>query len=347
MPSGDLAAVECFNPLESGGWDEQLRLHPEASVFHTTAWARVLHATYGYRPCYLRLGSAGPVLPLMEVDSWLTGRRGVSLPFTDRCDPLGTDNESFRRLLEAATERGRARRWKYLHLCGGSRHLPQAEPATSFWEHQLDLSVGPDRLLAGFDGAVRRAIKRAEAENVDVGFATDEEAMAHYYRLHCLTRKRQGMPPQPLSFFLNIQRFLLATGAGWIALARHRDEPVAGAVYFVHDRQALYKFGASDETRQHLRANQAVMWKAIHRLTTDGCSTLDFGRTSLTNEGLRRYKLNFGTVERRLDYHRIDPANGDFLTSPDRASGWHNRLFQLAPTAALRLFGTVLYRHQG
>ena len=41
-----------------------------------------------------------PLLPLMEVDSWLTGRRGISLPFTDECEPLYPDAESFKNLLQ-------------------------------------------------------------------------------------------------------------------------------------------------------------------------------------------------------------------------------------------------------
>lgn len=305
--------------------------------------------TYGYRPCYLRLGGATPraILPLMEVDSWLTGRRGVGLPFTDRCEPLLTAEADFAPLREAASQLGRTRGWKYVQCCGGRDRFGEATASTTFFEHVLELAGGESHLLGRFDGAVRRAIKRGETASVQTEFSRDAAAMESYYHLHCLTRKRQGMPPQPVEFFRNIQRHVLSSQQGWIVLARHDRQPVAGAVYFQFGRQALYKFGASDERWQQLRANQLVMWEAIKRFAAEGFASLDFGRTSLTNEGLRRYKLNWGTIERRLDYVRFEPTTGRFLAAPDRAAGWHNRLFQLAPTAALRLFGALLYRHQG
>jgi len=34
--------------------------------------------------------------------------------------------------------------------------------------------------------------------------------MGEYYRLHCLTRKRHGLPPQPTGFFQKIQEHIIA-----------------------------------------------------------------------------------------------------------------------------------------
>ena len=45
----------------------------------------------------------------MEVDSWLTGRRGISLPFTDDCEPLCADDETFKSLVANALAFGRSR----------------------------------------------------------------------------------------------------------------------------------------------------------------------------------------------------------------------------------------------
>ncbi len=48
-----------------------------------------------------------------------------------------------------------------------------------------------------------------------------EEAMDDYYRLHCMTRKRQGVPPQPVSFFKNIFDFIVKQGKGNIFFAAY------------------------------------------------------------------------------------------------------------------------------
>ncbi|HEY5214960.1 MAG TPA: hypothetical protein VIJ38_18275, partial [Acidobacteriaceae bacterium] len=81
-----------LDPLSDSRWPALVASHPQASVFHTHAWLSALKVTYGYRP--LVLTTSAPRAPLTdaivfcEVDSWLTGRRLVSLPFSDHCEPL-------------------------------------------------------------------------------------------------------------------------------------------------------------------------------------------------------------------------------------------------------------------
>jgi hypothetical protein len=49
------AAYRGINPLLYPGWDALLEAHPGSSFFHTAAWARVLHETYGHLPVSLSL----------------------------------------------------------------------------------------------------------------------------------------------------------------------------------------------------------------------------------------------------------------------------------------------------
>ena len=151
--------------------------------------------------------------------------------------------------------------------------------------------------------------------------------------------------PQPFSFFAQIQRQVLAANQGWIVLAHQGGLPVAGAVFFHFGHQAIYKFGASDETKQQLRANNLVMWHAIQRCAREGLTHLDLGRTSLTNDGLRKFKLGWGAQEQRIDYLRYDLRQSAFVTARDEATGWHNRFFQALPVPISRLAGALLYRH--
>lgn len=39
--------LEVFDQLEFTGWDGLLAGRPEATVFHTASWVRVLHEAYG------------------------------------------------------------------------------------------------------------------------------------------------------------------------------------------------------------------------------------------------------------------------------------------------------------
>lgn len=347
---GGSIAIE--NPLERTSWDADLAASfPTASPFFQSSWVRVLASTYTYTPQFLVRRDAGrlcAVLPLMEVRSWLTGCRGVSLPFTDECAALTEDAQDLDSLYRRALDLGRARNWRYLELRGTRPNDPQAVPSLSFFEHALQLENNPAALLSRFDSSVRRALRKAETEGVAVEISTSLESVRTFYRLFGQTRRRHGLPPQPFEFFRQIHQHLLAPGQGMTVLARWRGQPIAGAIFFRQGKRALYKFGASDDTQQHLRGNNAVMWKAIEHLAGGGCTELDFGRTSLTNEGLRRFKRSWGTTERTTDYFRYDLRANRFVSTPDQAaSGLHTRVFRALPMGISRLFGALTYKHLG
>ncbi len=347
------AGIHLLNPLTVPAWDENVGALDGTSFFHSAAWARVLQETYGYHPLYVAktdpAGRPTALLPLMEVSSWLTGRRGVGLPFTDMAEPLCSDAATFRELHDAALAMGRSRGWKYLECRGGKSWQPEAPASTEFLHHSLGLGIGEAALLAGFDDSVRRAIRKAERSGVQVEFSRSPEAMDAFYQLMCLTRRRHGVPPQPYRFFANIQRHVLAEREqGWIVLGRDATgQPVAGAIFLHFNRRAIYKFGASDESRQELRANNLVFWRSIQHYAKQGFLDLDYGRTSLGNEGLRKFKLSWGTREERAEYTRYDFRTSRYVTAKDEAHGWHNHVFRNLPTLFSRLAGSILYRHIG
>lgn len=351
MPTGRHpcgGSLVTINPLDVPDWDAQVAALAGADFFHSTAWAEVLAGTYGFTPVYFTRQESGQlrsVLPLMAVDSWLTGKRGVSLPFTDECAPLGVDAASFRLLIESAGQHAQQCGWRYVEYRGGRVFLEDATTATSFHGHRLALAGGEEGLFAKLHSSVRQAIRKGSKSEVSVEREQGLDAMQAFYRLHAATRRRHGAPPQSFRFFANIQRFVLERNKGFVVLARYQGKPVAGAMFFHFGKRALFKFGASDEAFQHLRPNDLVMWEAIKWLAQHGFEQLSFGRTSLANLGLRRFKLGWGTEEYNIDYVRYDVQRASYVTVPDQAVGWQRRLFRALPVPVLRMAGSVLYRH--
>jgi hypothetical protein len=346
----DDAVVRREDPTVDPRWDTDLSDCPGATFFHGGSWARVLQATYGFTPVYFTSRSSGrlqAVLPMMEVDSWLTGRRGVSLPFTDECAPLCPDPEAFKPLYQEALDYGKARAWKYLECRGGRALFDSAPASVSFLGHRLDLRGGETALFDGCESSVRRAIRKAEQSELTIEFSQDIEAVQAFHGLLCKTRRRHGVPPQPFAFFASIQKHVLARKQGWVVLARLGNVPVAGAVYFLFEKTVIYKYGASDEVFQQLRANNLVMWEAIKRSSAEGYDILDFGRSSLTMGGLQKFKLSWGATEHRIDYVRRDLRSAGYAVVGDGASGWQTRIFRMLPNSLLKLMGAVLYKHVG
>jgi Acetyltransferase (GNAT) domain len=340
--------IQLLNPLEIDDWDERMRHFPSATIFHSAAWARTLHSTYGYTPLYLakyEMGCLHSLLPLMEVNSWLTGRRGISLPFTDEVGPLCPDADSFRSLFEQAMSCAKLRTWKYWECRGGAVWFADAPASTSFHGHRLNLQDDEVALFARFKSSVRRAVRKAEQSNLTIEFSKEIKDVKIFHDLLAKTRQRHGMPVQPLSFFKNIHRHILCSNCGWVVLAWQDGEPIAGAMFFHFGKTAIYKFSASNESLQHLRANNLIIWHAIKWYAHYGFAILDFGRTSLGNEGLRNFKLGWGTQEHRIDYFKCDRRTGGFVTTPDVSSGWHSWIFKILPIFLSRLISRALYKH--
>ena len=341
--------VSVVNPLEVDGWDSLVMEHPGFSFFHSAAWAAVLADTFHFTPCYLLArddaGTPTALRPVMEVRSAFTGRRGVGLPFTDECPQLTFPGQREVDLFQRALEYGRSQKWRSFECRGEGHTMGQTPPSVCFFRHELDLTGGVDAVFAGFEGSVRQAIRKAGHAGVVVAVSHSLESVRRFYSLYCLTRQRHGLPPQRFSLFQNVHRHILSKNKGFIVQAMFNGLTIAAAVFFAMGRKAVYKFGASHPAWQSLRGNNLVCWEAIQRLGKEGYESLHFGRTSITNEGLRRYKNGWGCDETMMRYFKFDLRRNRFLVERDRASGWHNRLFRAMPLPLARAFGFLLYRH--
>jgi lipid II:glycine glycyltransferase (peptidoglycan interpeptide bridge formation enzyme) len=230
--------------------------------------------------------------------------------------------------------------------CRGGLPLFDGAPASkAYLGHRLDLRLGEAAIFDAFESAVRRAVRKAEQSGIKIEVLHDLESLRAFHVLLCKTRKKHGMPPQPFDFFSCIHRHVLARKLGCVVLARVGSIPIAGAVYFHFGGTAIYKYGASDMAFQHLRANNLVMWEAIKIHSNNGFETLDFGRTSVINSGLQKFKLSWGASERQIEYVRQDLHSGSYVPNLGEPEGLYTQFLRLMPQPLLRLIGATLYKH--
>ena len=304
--------------------------------------------TYGHRPCYVQISLNGGMLalvPMMEVQSVLTRSRGICLPFSDYCAPLTFSSFGHELVTQKLQQIAHERCWSYFELRSHSI-VPANTPASeSYYGHFLDLKIGPEALISNFSSSVKRAVRKAQRSGLNVSIQSSPDAMAQFYELHVRTRRHHGVPPQPRSFFINIQRHLISAGYGFIVLVECQKAPIAAAMFFKMGRCAVYKFGASDERLQELRPNNLAMFEGIKYLAKGGAETLHFGRTDKENEGLQRFKLSWGATEEEIAYARFEMASGSWKHSRDRRSKLHKRIFRALPASLNRLAGAMIYPH--
>jgi hypothetical protein len=345
-----LMTVQIVNPLDYPNWDEQVLRFPNYCFFHSLAWARVLSETYRYKPLYFTIfdgNSVSACLPLMEINSFITGKRGTSLPFSDYCEPLAHDTTQFQTLFTEARDYGSKAGWRSVEFRGTRHFLGNDTEAVAYLGHTLDLTPGTLELLAALRDSTRRNMKKAHEAGVEVTITDTMDAVIAFYKLHQVTRKHHGLPPQPFDSFRAIYQHVLAKGLGFVALASYRDKAVAAAVFFQFGRKAIYKYGASVPEHQHRRPNNLLMWKAIEYLSERGLESLCFGRTDTDHDGLRQFKAGWGAEECCIRYHRYDLRQNKFVKQRRSASGLSSTIFRNLPVSVLAIVGSLAYRHIG
>ncbi len=336
------------DPLREPAWDHVIALHPDGTCFHTAAWARVLHQTYKHQPFYLQFfhrRRLAALIPLMEIRSAFTGRRGVCLPFSDLCEPLLFEPDVAGPIRDGLLSFAQQRRWHHLEIRGGRSFQLALGPASRSYGHTLDLSGNYTQMFDRFASSVRRAIRKAERSEVNAMAVRNRQAVGDFYKLHVETRRRHGLPPQSASFFCNIYEHIIKPGIGFIVLAKRGTRTIAAAIFFRFGNKAIYKYGASDKRFQAFRANNLAMWHGIQFLVRIGVEKLHFGRTEYENDGLRRFKLSWGTQEETINYYRVDPSGRQCFTRAHSDSGFHKKVFGRLPLVFNRVAGSIIYPH--
>jgi hypothetical protein len=338
-----------IDPTDFDGWDDLVLSNDRYSFFHSSAWTRVLSESYGYKPVYFisfYKDSLLDLIPLMEIKTFITPKRAVSLPFTDYAEPILANGREFQDSFGHIIAYGKKAGWKYIELRGG-KVPPGIAPSSSYYVHTLELAQDADETFNTFRSSTKRNIKKAIKQGVRIRISKSIDSVRKFYRLNCITRKKHGLPPQPYHFFRKIFDHILSKNAGIIVLASHQEKAIAASVYFHFGKKAMYKYGASDSRYQHLRANNLVMWEAIKWYCQNGYKRFCFGRTEPDNKGLLQFKSGWGTQQNVLEYYKYYINKQDFVNKDKKNTHIYNAIFNKIPLPVLKLIGTLMYPHLG
>lgn len=293
-------------------WQRLIADHPYSSVFHTPQWLRALADTYGFAPqAYVLAGdeaatpSAG--IAFFEIDD-VRGKRVVSIPFSDFCDPLVRDAAEWEALCAPLLAKNLPVVTRCLHnpIPLDDAQMPVYKRAK--W-HGIALDAPPDTLWAGFNPAVRRAIRKAEKAGVVVREAGHDDLRA-FFEMHLHLRKyKYRLLAQPYAFFENIWQQLIAPGQGLLMVACADDRRIGYVMYLKWRDTLTYKFSVSAQDALAYRPTDLLIWEGVRYAHAQGFRWLDLGLSDWDQEGLVRFKRKFAPLEKTLSFLRYSPAN--------------------------------------
>lgn len=320
-------------------------------------WLNLIQTVYGFTVTRLEVrgadGALRGLLPVCVLKSPLTGRRVVSLPFSDVCDIVAADTATAHQLLDQAIALGRTHRARYVELRAGvSSVLAERDDfvaTDNYVSWRLALGTGEEHIWSGVQKPVQRQVRKSRKLGVTIRFAQQREDMDMYHRLHVGTRTgKHGMPAQPRTFFRGLWDRFSDDGTLQVLFAEHEGRTIAGMVLFAAGDTVRYAYGASEEQSLHLAPNNLLMWEAITWAAGKGFQVFDMGRTACDNEGLMEYKRKWGATAEPLPYFYSPRVAGLASTSE------HSRKYQMLTACWKRLplpvastLGGILYKHLG
>jgi CelD/BcsL family acetyltransferase involved in cellulose biosynthesis len=330
------------------GWLRLVQHGRDATAFHTPAWSAAVSGTYGFPSFVLVIrGRDGGVLaglPVVEIRDLLGRRRLVSLPYTDYCPPVVDDAGNAPEFVRALV------RWQATGSVPSLEVRAELPPATGTLtqkigtRHLVDLEPDPEVLFRRLHrNRIQKRVRRARELGVEVMLSRSVADFANFYRLHCQTRRRQGVPVQPMRFIRSIWEHVIEPGHGFVILASFHGTPIATALFLTWNGHLIYKYGASDRAQWRLGGNFLVHWTAMEWGCVNGYQTYDFGRTDAGHESLREFKAAWGSREVPLVHSHIGIAaepHGRATTT-----GLLGHIIRRAPTVVCRAVGELLYRY--
>lgn len=347
-----MSTVYNLDPIRDPRWDRFLARHPRSSVFHSPAWVEALQRTYGFEPTAYTTTPPGAELEngllLSRIKSRLTGRRLVSLPFSDHCEPLVERPEDLASILTNLEYEKAKWQWKSIEIRPRETWTPNGSyfgAAESFYLHTLNLRPSIDQLYGNLHkDSVQRKIRRAERERLAYEEGQSESILERFYELMLITRRRHELPPAPLEWFRNLKNCL--GDRLLIRMVSKNERAIAAVLTLSYKEAVVYKYGCSDSRYHSLGGMPLLLWKTIEDAKKKGAQELDLGRSDLDNLGLVRFKERFGAARSMLTYY-VFPASPTRTLATDWKMKIAKRIFPVLPDRWLIMAGRVIYPHIG
>ncbi len=299
----------CVDPCSDSLWS-QLIQKKESDVFNTPQWMKVVANTYGFKILaqVITNSSNKPVAGIQFcLIEDMRGKRLVSFPFSDYCDPIIENLEQWHKLSESILNENAPYNIRILHndVILGDDRLKMVNKAK--W-HGINLQRDLGEIWEGLEGSARRAIKKAQRSGVVVHIAEGKEELRKFFKLHLGIRKyKYRLVAQPYPFFEYIWDEFLAKQDGALMLAEHKGDFIGGVLFLEWKDTLYYKFNASNPDFLSIRPNDLVIWEGIKYGKLKGLKSFDFGISDWDQEGLVRYKRKYASIEKTVSFLRYTP----------------------------------------
>ncbi len=320
-------AIEIRDVTDKNEWDTFVTKHPEANFLHSWQWGE-FHISRGKtivrRGVYEGSDLKGVYEGVVE-----TARRGTHLAIAGGPIVDWTNEEAVQLIRDDMKAQGKT------HACAFVRVRPQLEksdeslalfarlgfkkaPYYLSVEHAgvLNLEKNDEEILKGMRQRLRRALRKAEKNNITVETSTNPADIAEFYRIQLQTARRHDFTHFSEDFLKKQFEAFAADDSAVLYTARYEGEILAQNFMIMYGNEASYHYGVSTELGTKLSGAPLLHMQAMRDARERGIKRYNFWGIVDEDDanhrfyGVSVFKRGFG-----VDELKYVPAH-DLVLSP-------------------------------
>lgn len=285
--------------IDPDRWDRYVQVRSDASIYHRSAWARVMANAFGHETRYLAATDGDEIvgiLPLVQFKSRLFARCLVSLPFLNYGGMVADSGEAERALLDAAVGEARAAGASYVELRHTRRRFDDLPSKTHKVAMVLPLAPTGDKQWAALDRKVRNQIRKAQKSGISMTIG-GLELLDGFYDVFATNMRDLGTPVYTKAFFREV--LTAFPDEARVFCATLEGQTVAASIVLRDGDRTEVPWASALAQFNTLAPNMLLYWEMLRTAAEEGCTHFDFGRcTPLA--GTYRFKAQWGAVPQEL-----------------------------------------------
>jgi FemAB-related protein (PEP-CTERM system-associated) len=326
-------------------WDTYVLNHPSGTVFHLTAWKKVIEKSFGHRSRYLIAEENGKIcgiFPMFEMKSILFGHYYISIPFAEVGGALADTLEIEIKLINQASEIADSGSTQYLEI-RNRKELPDLKTKSLYYNFRKQISTDHDENLLAIPRKSRAMIRNAIKKRLVS--ETGHHLLPEFYQILSLNYHRLGTPIFSKKYF---QNFLSIFGdKSGILIVRNKEGELSAAVlYFIFKGQMVPYYAGSDFTYRYLGPNDFMYWELMKLAVKKNCTVFDYGR-SKEGTGSLNFKKNWGFKPEPLayQYHLVKADDIPDLSPANPKYQKKIEIWRKMPLALTKFIGPLIAKH--
>ena len=281
-------------------WDAFAVAHPDATLFHQSAWQRAVQRTFRYKSRCLvakRDGCVAGILPLFEVPTLPWGRALVSAPQAVYGGPIADAPDSLDALVRRAHEIGDEIGARYVEF-RNTTPLPGLPSKDLYVTFRKAILPTTEENMAAIPKNQRRSIRIAMKNGLTSEVGRDE-LFEPFFDLYSQSVRNLGTPVFPRQLFRNLLDEFGDDGR--ILVVRREGRPSAAVLTFFYRDQVLPYYGGARREDFRYAVNDFMYWSLLGYGMEQGYKVFDFGR-SKKGSGSFDFKRHWGFEPTQLHY---------------------------------------------